>query len=91
MSPIYHHMMPFARVRSRLWRSRGHTSQVSSSNAMIPSRDMTLLLLSLIAPYVSFQNFHPLFMGPDYIGPAVDHFQEISAKYPQVRYHFGTL
>ena len=24
-------------------------------------------------------------MGPDYIGPAVDHFQEISAQYPEVR------
>lgn len=24
-------------------------------------------------------------MGPDYIGPAVDHFQEITAQYPQVR------
>ena len=23
-------------------------------------------------------------MGPDYIGPAVDHFQEISAQYPEV-------
>ena len=24
-------------------------------------------------------------MGPDYIGPAVDHFQEISYQYPEVR------
>ena len=24
-------------------------------------------------------------MGPDYIGPAVDHFQEITAQYPEVR------
>ena len=23
-------------------------------------------------------------MGPDYIGPAVDHFQEITAQYPEV-------
>ena len=23
-------------------------------------------------------------MGPDYIGPAVDHFQEISYQYPEV-------
>eukprot|EP00904_Undaria_pinnatifida_P009987 jgi/Undpi1/6118/HiC_scaffold_20.g08603.m1 len=29
------------------------------------------------------ENFHPLFMGPDYIGPAVDHFQEITAQYPE--------
>ncbi|CAM9422516.1 unnamed protein product [Scytosiphon promiscuus] len=29
------------------------------------------------------EQFHPLFMGPDYIGPAVDHFQEITAKYPE--------
>ncbi|CAN0255388.1 unnamed protein product [Discosporangium mesarthrocarpum] len=28
------------------------------------------------------ESFHPLFMGPDYIGPAVDHFQEISSKFP---------
>ena len=24
-------------------------------------------------------------MGPDYIGPAVDHFQEITYQYPEVR------
>ena len=30
------------------------------------------------------QSYHPFFMGPDYIGPAVDHFQEISAQYPEV-------
>ena len=24
-------------------------------------------------------------MGPDYIGPAVDHFQEITAQYPEAR------
>ena len=24
-------------------------------------------------------------MGPDYIGPAVDHFQEITAQYPEVK------
>lgn len=30
------------------------------------------------------QSFHPLFLGNDYIGPAVDHFQEISARFPQV-------
>ncbi|CAM9234858.1 unnamed protein product [Sphacelaria rigidula] len=29
------------------------------------------------------EQFHPLFMGPDYIGPAVDHFQEITAQFPQ--------
>ncbi|CAM9670691.1 unnamed protein product [Pylaiella littoralis] len=29
------------------------------------------------------EEYHPLFMGPDYIGPAVDHFQEISAQYPE--------
>eukprot|EP00752_Nemacystus_decipiens_P010162 g9055.t1 len=29
------------------------------------------------------ESYHPLFMGPDYIGPAVDHFQEISAQYPE--------
>eukprot|EP00904_Undaria_pinnatifida_P009986 jgi/Undpi1/6117/HiC_scaffold_20.g08602.m1 len=29
------------------------------------------------------ERFHPLFMGPDYIGPAVNHFQEITAQYPQ--------
>ncbi|CAN0138226.1 unnamed protein product [Ectocarpus fasciculatus] len=29
------------------------------------------------------EQYHPLFMGPDYIGPAVDHFQEISAQYPE--------
>ncbi|CAM9342081.1 unnamed protein product [Sphacelaria rigidula] len=29
------------------------------------------------------ESFHPLFMGPDYIGPAVDHFQEITAQFPQ--------
>ncbi|CAN0074931.1 unnamed protein product [Laminaria digitata] len=29
------------------------------------------------------ESFHPLFMGPDYIGPAVDHFQEITAQYPE--------
>ena len=33
----------------------------------------------------SVQEYHPFFMGPDYIGPAVDHFQEISAQYPEVR------
>lgn len=32
---------------------------------------------------VPSQSFHPLFMGPDYIGPAVDHFQEITAQFPQ--------
>lgn len=30
------------------------------------------------------QNFHPFFLGNDYIGPAVDHFQEITARFPQV-------
>ena len=25
-------------------------------------------------------------MGPDYIGPAVDHFQEITAQYPEVSF-----
>ncbi|CAM9185170.1 unnamed protein product [Ectocarpus sp. 8 AP-2014] len=29
------------------------------------------------------EQYHPFFMGPDYIGPAVDHFQEITAKFPQ--------
>ncbi|CAM9670760.1 unnamed protein product [Pylaiella littoralis] len=29
------------------------------------------------------EEYHPFFMGPDYIGPAVDHFQEISAQYPE--------
>eukprot|EP00903_Cladosiphon_okamuranus_P005354 g5349.t1 len=29
------------------------------------------------------ENFHPLFLGNDYIGPAVDHFQEITARFPQ--------
>ncbi|CAB1118535.1 LHCP [Ectocarpus sp. CCAP 1310/34] len=29
------------------------------------------------------EQYHPLFMGPDYIGPAVDHFQEITAQYPE--------
>ncbi|CAM9422446.1 unnamed protein product [Scytosiphon promiscuus] len=29
------------------------------------------------------EQFHPFFMGPDYIGPAVDHFQEITAQYPE--------
>eukprot|EP00903_Cladosiphon_okamuranus_P009599 g9138.t1 len=29
------------------------------------------------------ESYHPFFMGPDYIGPAVDHFQEISAQYPE--------
>ncbi|CAM9843020.1 unnamed protein product [Ectocarpus sp. 12 AP-2014] len=29
------------------------------------------------------EQYHPLFMGPDYIGPAVDHFQEISAQFPE--------
>ncbi|CAM9960537.1 unnamed protein product [Sphacelaria rigidula] len=29
------------------------------------------------------EEFHPFFMGPDYIGPAVDHFQEITAQFPQ--------
>ena len=24
-------------------------------------------------------------MGPDYIGPVVDHFQEITAQYPEVK------
>lgn len=28
------------------------------------------------------EEYHPLFMGPDYIGPAVDHFQEITARFP---------
>ncbi|CAM9674717.1 unnamed protein product [Choristocarpus tenellus] len=28
------------------------------------------------------ESFHPLFMGPNYIGPAVDHFQEITARFP---------
>ncbi len=32
------------------------------------------------------QEYHPFFMGPDYIGPAVDHFQEITAQYPEVRH-----
>lgn len=37
----------------------------------------------------STQSYHPFFMGPDYVGPAVDHFQEISAQYPEVRtWHF---
>jgi hypothetical protein len=30
------------------------------------------------------QEYHPFFMGNDYIGPAVDHFQEITAQYPEV-------
>eukprot|EP00752_Nemacystus_decipiens_P010178 g9071.t1 len=29
------------------------------------------------------EEYHPFFMGPDYIGPAVDHFQEISYQYPE--------
>ncbi|CAN0264406.1 unnamed protein product [Ectocarpus sp. 4 AP-2014] len=29
------------------------------------------------------EQYHPFFMGPDYIGPAVDHFQEISAQFPE--------
>ncbi|CAM9286442.1 unnamed protein product [Ascophyllum nodosum] len=28
------------------------------------------------------EEYHPLFMGPDYIGPAVDHFQEITYRFP---------
>ena len=31
------------------------------------------------------QKFHPLFMGTADIGPAVNHFQEITAQYPEVR------
>ena len=34
---------------------------------------------------MSLQKYHPLFMGTDYIGPAVDHFQKITAQYPEVR------
>lgn len=38
-----------------------------------------------LSPYVDRrQKFHPLFLGNDYIGPAVDHFQEITAQFPQV-------
>ena len=33
----------------------------------------------------SSQKFHPLFMGPADIGPAVNHFQQITAQYPEVR------
>eukprot|EP00904_Undaria_pinnatifida_P012576 jgi/Undpi1/8449/HiC_scaffold_25.g10916.m1 len=29
------------------------------------------------------EKFHPLFMSPDDIGPAVNHFQQITAQYPQ--------
>ncbi|CAM9819062.1 unnamed protein product, partial [Ectocarpus sp. 6 AP-2014] len=29
------------------------------------------------------ENFHPLFLGPDYIGPAIFHFEEITARFPQ--------
>ncbi|CAN0189751.1 unnamed protein product [Ectocarpus sp. 12 AP-2014] len=29
------------------------------------------------------EQYHPFFMGPDYIGPAVGHFQEITAQFPQ--------
>ncbi|CAN0425539.1 unnamed protein product, partial [Laminaria digitata] len=41
------------------------------------------IVLSPLPPFcfLSQQSFHPLFMGPDYIGPAVDHFQEITAQY----------
>ncbi|CAM9483362.1 unnamed protein product [Ascophyllum nodosum] len=29
------------------------------------------------------EQYHPFFMGPDYVGPAVSHFQEITAQYPK--------
>ncbi|CAM9118209.1 unnamed protein product, partial [Ectocarpus fasciculatus] len=29
------------------------------------------------------ENFHPLFLGADYIGPAIFHFEEITAGFPQ--------
>lgn len=60
---------------------------------VIHSVDTMSSLLSVISSvfgnsrpilFVCAQQFHPLFMGPDYIGPAVDHFQEITAQYPQV-------
>lgn len=28
------------------------------------------------------QVFHPLFMGSEYVGPAISHFQEITSTYP---------
>jgi len=28
------------------------------------------------------ENFHPLFLGNDYVGPAIYHFQEIQARFP---------
>eukprot|EP00903_Cladosiphon_okamuranus_P009600 g9139.t1 len=36
-----------------------------------------------VAMLAALGEYHPFFMGPDYIGPAVDHFQEISAQYPE--------
>lgn len=55
----------------------------------------TYIVYSFIRPCASFlldsyrlgvclQNFHPFFLGNDYIGPAIDHFQEITARFPQV-------
>eukprot|EP00752_Nemacystus_decipiens_P010177 g9070.t1 len=29
------------------------------------------------------EEYHPLFMGNEFIGPAIEHFQEISAQYPE--------
>ncbi|CAM9147378.1 unnamed protein product [Hapterophycus canaliculatus] len=37
------------------------------------------------------EQFHPFFMGPDYIGPAVDHFQEITAQFPEQFWVFSLL
>lgn len=31
------------------------------------------------------QEYHPLFMGKEFIGPAIEHFQEITAQFPEVR------
>lgn len=36
--------------------------------------------------YCRFQEYHPLFMGKEFIGPAVEHFQEITAQFPEVKY-----
>ena len=49
---------------------------------------LTTAIPTNVLPFIAsapYQQFHPLFMGPDYIGPAVDHFQEITAQYPEVR------
>lgn len=51
---------------------------------LVSSLFFVLLILLYCMLVSSFQNFHPFFLGNDYIGPAVDHFQEITARFPQV-------